>query len=55
MVHRELVQAAQDLAADLIIIGSHGRTGLKKLFLGSVAQNVLNDVQIPVLVVRHPQ
>lgn len=55
VVHRELVQAAQDLAADLIIIGSHGRTGLKKLFLGSVAQNVLNDVQIPVLVVRHPQ
>ncbi|WP_297422497.1 universal stress protein [uncultured Acinetobacter sp.] len=54
VVHRELVKAAEELNVDLIIIGSHGRTGLKKLFLGSVAQNVLTEVDIPVLVVRHP-
>lgn len=54
MVHRELIEAAQKLAVDLIIIGSHGRTGFKKLFLGSVAQNVLSEVHIPVLVIRHP-
>lgn len=54
VVHRELIDAAEKLAADLIIIGSHGRTGLKKLFLGSVAQNVLSEVHIPVLVIRHP-
>jgi nucleotide-binding universal stress UspA family protein len=54
VVHRELINAAQELGADLIIIGSHGRTGLKKLFLGSVAQNVLSEVHIPVLIIRHP-
>ena len=52
VIHRELVKATQDLNADLMIIASHGRTGLKKLFLGSVAQNVLSEVHIPVLVVR---
>lgn len=52
VVHRELVKAAQDQQADLIIIGSHGRTGLKKFFLGSVAQNVLAESTMPVLVVR---
>ena len=51
-VHTEIVKAAQDANADLIIIGSHGRTGLKKFFLGSVAQSVLGSSDIPVMVVR---
>ncbi len=51
-VHTEIVKAAQDAQADLIIIGSHGRTGLKKFFLGSVAQSVLGSSDIPVMVVR---
>ncbi len=37
---------------EIIVIGSHGRTGLKRLFLGSVAQSVLGEAHIPVLVVR---
>ena len=38
VIHREIIRAAEELHADLIIIGSHGRTGFKKLFLGSVYQ-----------------
>lgn len=38
VVHEEIIQAAQDLNADLIVMGSHGRTGVRKLVLGSVAQ-----------------
>ena len=52
VIAREITNAAKDLNADLIVIGSHGRTGLKKLFLGSVAQNILGDTGVPVLVVR---
>lgn len=47
-----LVQAATDLAADLVIIGTHGRGGIARLALGSVAQHVVTDAPCPVLVVR---
>ena len=52
VVHREIIREAETSKADLIDIGSHGRTGLKRLFLGSVAQSVLGEAHIPVLVVR---
>ena len=52
VVHTEIAKAATELNADLIIIGSHGRTGLKKFFLGSVAQSVLGSSDVPVLIVR---
>ncbi|AYA02604.1 universal stress protein [Acinetobacter sp. WCHAc010034] len=52
VVHTEIANAARDTKADLIVIGSHGRTGIKKFFLGSVAQSVLGASDIPVLVVR---
>ncbi|NNH77265.1 universal stress protein [Acinetobacter sp. ANC 5380] len=52
VVHREIIRAAEESHADLIIIGSHGRTGFKKLFLGSVAQSLLGESHIPVLIVR---
>ncbi|MBJ9985400.1 universal stress protein [Acinetobacter sp. S40] len=45
-------QAAQELHVDLIVMGSHGRTGIKKIVLGSVAQKVLNESSIPVLIVK---
>ena len=48
----EIIKEAETSKADLIVIGSHGRTGLKRLFLGSVAQSVLGEAHIPVLVVR---
>lgn len=51
-ISSEIAKAAQKLSADLIVIGSHGRTGLKKLFLGSVAQSVVGDAKVPVLIVK---
>ena len=52
VIHREIIKVAEENHADLIIIGSHGRTGLKKFFLGSVAQSLLGEAHIPVLIVR---
>ena len=52
VIQREIVKEAERVAADLIVIASHGRTGIKKLVLGSVAQSVLSEGTIPVLIVR---
>ena len=52
LVHREIIKATEELNADLVVMGSHGHTGLKKLFLGSVAQNVLTEIHLPVLIAR---
>lgn len=51
-VHEGVVHALETTGADLIVMGSHGRRGLEKLVLGSVAQRVLGAVHVPVLVVR---
>ena len=51
-IPQEIIGAAQNLGADLIIMGSHGRTGFKKFILGSVAQKVLGESHVPVLIVR---
>ena len=51
-VHRSILETAQSIGADLIVMGSHGRRGLEKLVLGSVTQRVLGDTHLPVLVVR---
>jgi nucleotide-binding universal stress UspA family protein len=47
-----LITAAQQRSADLIVVGSHGRHGLQRLFLGSVAEHVVRNAPMPVLVVR---
>lgn len=49
---RGVVRAAESVQADLIVMGSHGRSGLEKLVLGSVTQAVLSHTRLPVLVVR---
>ena len=49
---RGVVQAAESMQADLIVMGSHGRSGLEKLVLGSVTQAVLAHTRLPVLVVH---
>jgi len=46
------VETAKTEGADLIIMGSHGRTGLVRLMLGSVAAKVLAESPVPVLIVR---
>ncbi len=48
----EILAAARASQADLIVIGTHGRTGLTRLLLGSVARNVLQHATCSVLVVR---
>lgn len=48
----QIVRAARGKRADLIVIGTHGRTGLAKLFLGSVAARVVATAPCPVLTVR---
>ena len=47
-----IVQEAERFGADAICLGSHGRTGVAKTFLGSVAQGVMSQTKRPVLVVR---
>jgi nucleotide-binding universal stress UspA family protein len=47
-----IVKAAQAKQADLIILGSHGRTGLRRLLMGSVAERVIGQAHCPVLVVK---
>ncbi len=50
--HEGIVDTATDLGADMIVMGSHGRRGLQRFLLGSVAQRVLSHADVPVLVVR---
>ena len=47
-----IISIADEVCADLIVMGSHGRTGFKKLVLGSVAQTVLMQSPIPVLIIK---
>ncbi len=51
-VWRGILEAASTLGADLIVMGSHGRRGLEKLVLGSVAQSVVSSSPVTVMVVR---
>jgi nucleotide-binding universal stress UspA family protein len=49
---REIVEEAKDWGADLIIVGSHGRTGILRRLLGSVAEHVVRHAPCSVEVVR---
>lgn len=48
----EILHFAKRQGADAIVMGTHGRSGLKRLFLGSVAESVLRGATCPVIVVR---
>ena len=48
---REIVKAARAENADLIVMGTHGLTGVRRLMLGSVTEEVLRTVTVPVLAV----
>ncbi|HZO81183.1 MAG TPA: universal stress protein [Candidatus Binataceae bacterium] len=48
----EILAAERHLAADLIVLATHGRKGVKRVLLGSVAEAVLRDATCPVLIVR---
>jgi len=48
--HKEIVNVASQWEADLIVMGTHGRSGFTRLFMGSVADYVLKHSKIPVLI-----
>lgn len=48
----EIVQVAKDKSCDLIVMGSHGRRGISRFLLGSVAQDVLHSAPCPVLIIN---
>ena len=50
-----IVSHAADTGADLIVIGTHGRKGVSRLLLGSVAERVVRAAPCPVLTVHHPE
>jgi nucleotide-binding universal stress UspA family protein len=49
-----IVSTAKEWPADLIVIASHGRTGVRRALLGSVAEGVMRNAPCPVLVARAP-
>lgn len=51
-IYRGILETANSVGADLIVMGSHGRRGLEKLVLGSVAAQVLAHAHLPILIVR---
>jgi nucleotide-binding universal stress UspA family protein len=48
----EIVRFARERATDVVVLGSHGRAGLARLLLGSVAERVVREAPCPVLVIR---
>jgi len=52
IAYDEIVRAAKNRRANILVIGTHGRTGLSKLFMGSVAGKVVALAHCPVLTVR---
>lgn len=52
---REIARYASEEHADLLVIGTHGRSGLTRLLIGSVAEKVVRLAPCPVLTVHHPE
>jgi nucleotide-binding universal stress UspA family protein len=48
----EILRLADDMEADLIVVGTHGRVGVQRLLMGSVAEAVMREARCPVLVMR---
>lgn len=48
----DMKKIAEKSGADLLVIGSHGKSGLEKILMGSVAENAIKTVEIPVLLVK---
>jgi nucleotide-binding universal stress UspA family protein len=50
----EILDEAQESKVDLIVMGTHGRSGLGRLLMGSVAESVVRKAACPVLTVKAP-
>ena len=54
-VHDEIINYAQEQKVDLIVMASHGRTGLARMLIGSIAERVVREAPCPILTVpAHP-
>lgn len=51
----EIIRLAREVEADVIVIGSHGQSGIAETLFGSTAERVVRKAPCPVLVVRHPE
>ena len=51
----EIITFAREINADLLVVGTHGRTGLSHLIIGSVAERVVRKAPCPVLSIHHPE
>jgi nucleotide-binding universal stress UspA family protein len=49
---KQILQIALDVQADVLLVGTHGRTGIKRMLLGSVAEAVVRRASCPVITVR---
>jgi nucleotide-binding universal stress UspA family protein len=50
----EIIRLAKELGCDLIVMGTHGRSGLRRLLMGSVAEEVVRKAHCPVVTVKSP-
>lgn len=50
----EILKELEENSYDLVVMGSHGWKGIKKLFMGSVANKVVQNAQIPILIYKKP-
>lgn len=51
----EIIRLAREANIDLIVMGTHGRSGLRHVLMGSVSEKVVRKAPCPVLTVRHPE
>ncbi len=51
----EILELVRNESVDLVVVGSHGRTGFKKFLLGSVSARIVNEAPCPVLVIKDPK
>lgn len=52
--YQDIVRMAKELEVDVVVLGTHGRTGFSHLFFGSTAEKVVRLCPCPVLTVKHP-
>jgi len=53
--HRSILDYADENDIDLVVMGTHGRTGIQRYLLGSVTEKVVRTADVPVLTVRAPE